>query len=163
MPRTTFQKCTHLNRKSSRGSDLGQVGAEGLDDFPPPNPEAGGDAKATVEEYEERRLGLLLGRALGVDGPEGDQGPDGVADVVAAVGEAPEGSGQDLEEGEELGHVRVFRVHDHVLGDAVPVAASRLQQRARARVRPDVALRRLQPEKSIDRSKLFPSLSILEL
>lgn len=142
---------THLNGKAGGRSDFREVRAEGLDDSSPPDPEPGRDAKAAVEEYREGRLRGLFGRTLRVNGPEGDQGTYGVADVVSAVGEAAEGGRQHLEKREQLGYVGVLRVGAG-LGSAVTVGLSDVQQRTGACVCADFSLWYLQLVWSVKKS-----------
>lgn len=61
---------------------------------------------ASVEEDVDGCLGLLRHASLHEDEPHGNQRPDGVADVVAAVGEAAEAGGHDLEGCEQPGDLR---------------------------------------------------------
>ena len=61
---------------------------------------------SAIQENVDGGLALLRHTPLRVNGPECDEGPDGVADVVAPVGEGPESGGHDLEEREEGPNLR---------------------------------------------------------
>ncbi len=104
-----------LYDEATRGRDLGQVLADGLDHTTAQHPEADADAHATVEQDPLGRVRLLLDGALLVDEKEADERADRVRDVVAAVRERAEDGREHLEEREEtgcLGRVGVSeRVH----------------------------------------------------
>ena len=90
--------------KATGSCQFGQVLAHGFDDPATPDPETDRDAHAAVEEDVGRRRWALHDRVLAVDQPDGHQGADGVADVVAAVREGSERGRHDLQEGEQLAH-----------------------------------------------------------
>ena len=95
-----------FNSEAAGRRQLGEVLTHRFDDPTAPHPKPDGDANATVEEDVGRRRWVLQHRVFGEDEPNGHQGADGVADVVAAVREGTERGRQDLQEGEELHHFR---------------------------------------------------------
>lgn len=62
----------------------------------------GEDTHPTIQEEVDRGRGALGHGALSVDGPQGDEWSDGIADVIAAMSEGSKGSCKNLKEGEEL-------------------------------------------------------------
>lgn len=88
-----------LHREAARGRVQGDLVAERAHDVVAVRPEADDDARAAKRQDPGRHGDLGADFAGLPDEKDRGVGPDGVGDVVGAVGEGGGGGGEDLEEG----------------------------------------------------------------